>query len=102
LVSWIYEIHDLKTLYPRLTMSAAPPRLYNARISEQNWGKVIGCSPGYLKLAMEAHAYIETCKTECDIAQYLADQEQVAGVESLVGTISNKAWNKVYTPTAPA
>ncbi|KAJ6581014.1 hypothetical protein B0H19DRAFT_490860 [Mycena capillaripes] len=104
LVSWIYEIHDLKTRYQRLTISAAPRHLYNTRISEQNWSKVIGRSTGYLKDCMDAYTYLETCKTEWDIVQYLADAEQVAGVESLVGTVSNKAWNKVYTrvPTAPA
>lgn len=101
LVQWINEVYYLQTTYTEVTMLDAPASIFNKRISLENWGKVIGRSPSYLKQCLKAHKHICDRKHKWDIEQYLADEEQMAGVDSVVGTISEKSWNKIYTRPLP-
>lgn len=101
LVQWINEVYYLQTTYTEVTMLHAPASIFNKRISHDNWCKVIGRSPTYLKHCMKAYKYIEDRKHEWDIEQYLADGEEMAGVDSVVGTIGEKSWNKIYTRPPP-
>jgi hypothetical protein len=97
LVRWINEIHYLQTTYKTVTMSDAPASIRNKRIFSENWRRVILRSTSYLAQCMTAHTFIQERKHEWDIEQYLMDEEQMAGVDSLVNTINNKSWVKVYT-----
>ncbi|KAJ7727860.1 hypothetical protein B0H14DRAFT_3518727 [Mycena olivaceomarginata] len=69
LVQWINEVYYLQTKYTK------------------NWGKVISRSPTYLKQCLKAHKHICDRKHKWDIEQYLANEEQMAGVDSVVDTI---------------
>ncbi|KAF8208624.1 hypothetical protein K438DRAFT_1812602 [Mycena galopus ATCC 62051] len=97
LVQWINEVHYLHTTYTEVTISHAPASIFNKRISHENWCKVIGRSSTYVKQCMKAYKYIEERKGEWDIAQFLADESQMAGVDSVIQTISEKSWIKIYT-----
>lgn len=101
LVGWINEIQYLRTTYKTLTMTSTPHQLFGKHISEQNWAKVIGRLPGYLKKAEEAHGFLQERKNKYDISQYLADEEEKAGITTLQETVNNKSWNKVYKKLPP-
>ncbi|KAJ7044123.1 hypothetical protein C8F04DRAFT_1071732 [Mycena alexandri] len=96
LVSWIDEIADLHERWHVLSMDGTPTHIRGARVSDENWSKVMLRSTGYIKKCLEAHKYLKSCRDEWDVEQYLQDAGQKAGLKTLTESISRKAWNKIY------
>ncbi|KAJ7623922.1 hypothetical protein DFH06DRAFT_1142757 [Mycena polygramma] len=101
LVSWIDEIAALRKKYQHVPYSGDPPATVRGKkIFAGDWQTIVDRGPTYFKACIDAHTYLETCRNEWDVKQYLADDSARVGVSTLIDVIKNKAWDAQYTRQA--
>ncbi|KAJ6477843.1 hypothetical protein C8R47DRAFT_1198673 [Mycena vitilis] len=98
LVRWIDEIAALRKKYKHVPFTGDPPApLRGKTIFSGDWQEILDRGPTYLKACTNAHNYLETCRNEWDVKQYLADNSAKVGVSKLIDVIKNKTWEATYT-----